>query len=128
MKIFNSKKLKPIRKSLRNNPTDPEYRLWYFLRNSQLCERKFRRQHSIGKYIVDFYCAEEKLAIELDGAAHYEVENIKYDMRRSLFLKSLGIRVIRFRNEDVLYNTDFVLRQIQNNFLTTSSRKRATPP
>lgn len=93
-----------------------------------MCERKFRRQHSVGKYIVDFYCSEDKLAIELDGAAHYEEENIKYDMKRSWFLKSLGIRVMRFRNEDVLYNTDFVLKQIQNNFVTTSSRKRATPP
>jgi very-short-patch-repair endonuclease len=127
-KIFNDKSLKSKRKELRNNPTDPEYRLWYFLRNSQLDKRKFRRQESIGKYIVDFYCPEEKLVVELDGAQHIEEKNLEYDKKRDDYLRSLGLYVLRFKNEEVLYGVDNVLRSIKNCFGTTPSRKRATPP
>ena len=127
-KIFNNKSLKPNRKELRNNPTDPEYRLWYFLRNSQLDKRKFRRQESIGKYIVDFYCPEEKLVVELDGAQHQEEINLEYDKKRDDFLRSLGLSVLRFKNEEVLYGVDNVLRSIKSCFATTPSCKLATPP
>ncbi len=121
MRIFNKKHLKSRRKTLRNNPADPEYRLWYFLRKSQLDNRKFRRHESIGKYIVDFYCPEEKLVIEVDGAGHLDEENILSDKKRDDFLKSLGLNVLRFPNEEVLYNTDSVLEKIRSNFCTTPS-------
>lgn len=69
-KLHNRKHLKDFRKELRNNSTKAESRLWKVLRKRQLEGRKFRRQHSIGNYIVDFYCPEEKLIVELDGAIH----------------------------------------------------------
>lgn len=127
-KIFNRKELETRRKELRNNPTDPEYRLWYFLRKRQLENRKFRRQESIGKYIVDFYCPEENLVVELDGAQHFEEKNIEYDKKRDDYLRSLGLHVLRFKNEEVFNSVDNVLNCIRNCFGTTPSRKRDTPP
>jgi very-short-patch-repair endonuclease len=127
-KIFNNNKYKTKRKVLRNNPTDPEYRLWYFLRNGQLDKRKFRRQESIGKYIVDFYCPGEKLVVELDGSQHLEDKNLEYDKKRDDYLRSLGLYVLRFKNEEVLYGVDNVLHNIKRYFVTTPSRKRSTPP
>ena len=121
--------LKKRRKELRNNTTDAEKRLWLFVKNKQLHGRKFTRQHSIGKYIVDFYCYEEKLILELDGEQHKE--QIKYDEERTKYLESLGYKVIRFNNMDVLFNTDNVLKEIENNFKTkwtTPAGKRRVNP
>ena len=112
-KIYTTEELlKERRKELRNNLTSAEATLWIYLQRSQLEGRKFRRQHSIANYIVDFYCPTEKLAIELDGEQHYTSEGIKYDARRTAFLECYGIRVIRFENMDVLTNLEFVLERI----------------
>jgi very-short-patch-repair endonuclease len=111
LKIFRQR-----RKDLRNNATSAEKRLWYFLKGKQLAGRKFTRQHSIGKYIVDFYCSEEQLIIELDGEHHKEEEQVKYDEARTKYLESLNKRVIRFSNMDVLIDTDKVLKEIERNF------------
>jgi very-short-patch-repair endonuclease len=70
-KIHNVKQLKERRKQLRNSLTSAEAKLWGLLKDSQLENRKFRRQHSVGPYILDFYCPSEKLCIELDGEIHY---------------------------------------------------------
>jgi very-short-patch-repair endonuclease len=129
MKLFNKKTLLTRRKDLRNNPTDPEKLLWYQLRNSQLDGRKFRRQESIGHYIVDFYCPSEKLVVELDGEGHFDDDQIKYDLARTKYLEVLGLRVIRFKNGEVLFDTDSVVKKIQKCLRTTPSRlKRDTPP
>jgi very-short-patch-repair endonuclease len=111
-RVFNKKFLKEKRRKLRNNPTYAEKFLWYELRKSQLQGRKFRRQVSIGNYIVDFYCPAERLAIELDGKGHFEEEQMKYDEKRTQYLQSIGIRVLRFENQEILYNTESVLKQI----------------
>ena len=74
---------------------------------------KFRRQNSIGNYIVDFFCYEKKLVIELDGQPHFEENNIEYDLNRTKYLESLGLMVIRFENQEVLYDTDRVLKEIE---------------
>ena len=85
-------------------------RLWHSLRRRRLCGLKFRRQHSIERFIVDFYCADPPLIIEVDGPIHdYTPEE---DAIRQEFLESLGYRVIRFTNDDVLHNLDVVLRGI----------------
>ena len=83
------------------------------LKDSKLAGYKFRRQHSIGYYIVDFYCPSGKLAIELDGSQHYTDEGISNDKERDEHLKLLGINVLRFRNEEVKYNLTEVLRIVK---------------
>ena len=86
-------------RKLRNYPTNEENKLWYiYLRKYPF---KIRRQHPIGKYIVDFFCKETKLIIEIDGIQHLLDKNIKYDDERTLYLEKLGYKVVRFGNSDV---------------------------
>ena len=116
MRTFNSRNLKDKRKHLRNNPTQAEAFLWGYLKNSQFEGRKFRRQSSINNFIVDFYCPEEKLVIELDGDFHFDEKAIKDDQRRTMKLEEEGLRVIRFENQEVLLNLDGVLSEIRSQF------------
>ena len=116
MKTFNRKSLKPKRKELRNNPTFAEVLLWKELKHRKLGGKKFRRQESIGNYIVDFYCHNEKLVIELDGETHFTDEGRIYDAKRTKYLKSKGLEVIRFENNEVLGNISGVLEEIKKSF------------
>jgi len=116
MKIFNRKNLKPKRKKLRNNLTFAEVLLWKELKHRKLDGKKFRRQESVGSYIVDFYCPDEKLVIELDGETHFTDEGIIYDVKRTKYLKSIGLRVLRFENNEVLGNIIGVLGEIKKSF------------
>lgn len=118
MRIFNRKHLIQKRKDLRNNPTQAEAFLWGYLKGSQLDGRKFRRQASIKSFIVDFYCPEEKLVIELDGDFHFDEETKKYDQKRTRKIECEGLKVIRFENQEVLLNLDKVLKEIKKNFKT----------
>lgn len=118
MKIHNKKYLKEKRKELRNYSTEAEILLWLKLKQSKLKGRKFRRQHSIDNYIVDFYCPTEKIVIELDGEVHLEREQIARDSMCDEFLRSLGITVLRFENQLVLENINEVLKEISNHFKT----------
>ena len=95
--------------------TKAEVTLWKYLKNKQLSGRKFRRQFSVGRYILDFYCFKEKLAIELDGKDHYSDAGYESDIIRDEFLRKQGIRVFRIENEDVFKNTEDVLEEIKNN-------------
>ena len=113
--IHNRKNLLNIRKALRNDLTPAEAVLWTALQKRQLEGRKFRRQHSIGNYIIDFYCPSEKLAIELDGTFHFTPEGSDYDEKRDAYLNSLGIKVIRFENNE-LFHLDQVLEHIKGHF------------
>ena len=116
-KLHNIKKLKDTRKKLRNNLTPAEARLWSLLKNSRLENRKFRRQHSVGPYILDFYCPTDKLCIELDGVVHFTGGGYEYDIERTAYLKAQNIRVIRFENKDVFDNTEGVLEEIRRSFI-----------
>ena len=100
-------------KELRRNQTDCERVLWNKLRNRQFLNLKFRRQHIIDHYIIDFICLEKKLIIELDGGQHNTPENKAYDEKRSQHLKDKGYRVLRFWNHDVLQQTDSVFERIR---------------
>ena len=100
---------------MRNEPTEAEYKLWGFLRCSQLNGVKFRRQATIGRYIVDFVSYEVKLIIELDGEQHAAQQ--AYDDRRTRWLESQGFRVIRFWNDDVLYDPEVVVEAIWNTLM-----------
>ena len=114
--LFNKKHLKEFRKELRNNATPAESYLWKALQKKQLDGKKFRRQQSIGNYIVDFYCPSENLVIELDGQVHMNPVNADYDLKRTEFLFSKGLKVIRFENEEVFKNLDMVLEAIRREF------------
>jgi very-short-patch-repair endonuclease len=92
---FNKRNIKEKRRNLRNNQTETEARLWKYLRKEQLGV-KFRRQYSIGEYIVDFYSTKLKLAIELDGSQHYTNDRREYDEIRENFMLEHGIKTIRF--------------------------------
>ena len=114
--INNIKPLKEIRKDLRNNLTPAEATLWKFLRKNKL-GKKFRRQHSVGYYVLDFYCPEEKLAIELDGQHHFTSSGFAYDEERTAYLNHQGITVLRFENDEVFKATEAVLEKIKSHFI-----------
>ena len=114
--LYNKPVLKKFRKELRNNGTSAEATLWTMLKNKQLEGRKFRRQYSVGYYILDFYCTSERLAIELDGAGHFTSAGFESDRKRTAFLNSHNIRVIRFENRDIFEHPEAVLENIKQNF------------
>lgn len=97
---------------LRKSQTDAESLLWSRLRARQLTGIKFRRQHPIGPYVLDFHCAEAHLAVEVDGSQHLELIAINQDQARTKFLENKSIKVIRFWNHEVLENLDAVLESI----------------
>ena len=101
-------------KLLKNNMTNAEKILWKRIRNRKLKSFKFRRQHPIDIFIVDFYCHEVRLAIEVDGEIHNLKEKKEYDENRTAHLNSLGIRVIRFSNSEVEDDINSVLDKISN--------------
>ena len=99
-------------RKLRNNMTEQEKKLWYYLRKRFINNCRFRRQYPIGNYIVDFICREKNLIIELDGGQHNQEHSIIYDNERTKYLESKGYRVIRFWNNDVDTSIETVLNQI----------------
>ena len=114
--LFNRKSLKSFRSSLRNKSTSAESVLWNILKSKNLNGRKFRRQHSIGNYIVDFCCASEKLVIELDGDQHGDYHKIEKDKKRDQYLKDLGFSILRFENRLVFQEPEFVKNEITKAF------------
>jgi very-short-patch-repair endonuclease len=103
---------RPLAKILRSNATVAERILWSILRRKQLAELRFRRQQTIGPYIVDFFCPSAKLIVELDGSQHGRDKVAAYDEDRSRFLISKGYRVIRFWNTEVTKDRDSVAEAI----------------
>ena len=114
-----------LARKLRREQIDPEQLLWQLLRDRRLTGYKFRRQHPIKPYILDFYCHEVRLAIELDGGQHNAPEERARDERRTLFLNTQGIRVLRFWNHEVINNTEDVLQAVYDALtLALSQRER----
>jgi very-short-patch-repair endonuclease len=107
------KSLKPFARSLRSSMTDAERRLWHAIRAKQIQGRMFTRQKTIGKHIVDFYCASASLVVELDGGQHYTVEGREKDGQRDADLAALGLRVLRFSDRDVMTNMAGTLETIR---------------
>ena len=99
-------------KSMRHTATDAENIIWQLLRAKRFMNLKFRRQHVIKPYIVDFYCHEIGLVIELDGSQHGTADAVEYDAERTKFLEALGLTVVRYWNHDVLGRTDVVLEDL----------------
>ena len=101
-----------LAKKLRRQTTDAENLMWRLLRAKQFANVKFRRQHPFPPYILDFYCYELKLAVELDGGQHNEEDERERDARRDAYLAKQGIRVLRFWNNDVFSETEAVVEAI----------------
>jgi very-short-patch-repair endonuclease len=110
-------------RELRRDQTEAEKILWQYLRNRHLTGRKFRRQYVFKGFILDFYCAEEKIAIELDGPIHIKQKD--YDAARQEFIEDNGIKVIRFKNEMVLNDINSVLSSIKTFFPSPSKMEKA---
>jgi len=108
--IFNKSKFLSRRKELRKSSTPQELKLWLYLKGKNL-GLKFRRQHGIGPYIVDFYCKEKNLIIELDGSQHTNAK--EYDKERDNYMETLGIKVLRFWNGEIDKNIEEVLIKIK---------------
>jgi very-short-patch-repair endonuclease len=115
-KLNNLAYLKSTRDHLRKNLTEAELVLWEVLKDKKLCGRKFRRQHSIGNYIADFYCPSENLIIELDGQHHFTPEGIAKDLDRDKHLEMMNIKVLRFENKEILNNLTEVLKKYKVTF------------
>lgn len=110
--FYNRTREKARRRHLRNNLTPAEKRLWFRLRDEQLGGLKFRRQYSVGSFVVDFYCVEKKLAIEVDGDSHFGDGSEARDRERDAFIRNFGIRILRFTNDDVYKRIESVLESI----------------
>ncbi|HBR80660.1 MAG: Leucine-tRNA ligase [Candidatus Uhrbacteria bacterium GW2011_GWE2_45_35] len=114
--LLNPSGLKIFRRSLRKKSTKAERKLWAYIRNRKL-GAKFNRQFGIGNFIVDFCSRQYKLIVELDGCVHNLKEVAEYDFKRSQILRSFGYKILRFKNQEVLGNIDFVLENIKKNLI-----------
>ena len=113
--------MEETRRLLRREQTEAEVVLWESLRGSRLADKKFRRQYSVGYFVLDFYCPAERLAIEADGNVHHSAEAQQYDAYRTEALNGLGIKVMRFQNEQILRQLSGVLKTIKDYLNNTTS-------
>ena len=113
---------------MRKRPTRAETILWQYLRGKRLRGLRFRRQQPIDRYIVDFYCRQAQLVVEVDGSSHYSGEVAEYDEQRTRFLNELGLSVLRFSNEQVIYETDEVLNAIAEHLPSETPQGNSFPP
>jgi very-short-patch-repair endonuclease len=124
-RLFNKAPEKEKRRILRKNSTEAEVMVWAKLRGNQALGYKFRRQYSVGAYVIDYYCPALKLAVEIDGDSHSGAEAMANDEHRQASIESLGIRFLRFRNEDIYENLEGVLKAIAEVIETLSNRQRS---
>ena len=115
-KIHNKNEFQERRTQLRKNLTPAEAFLWKHIKARQFEGRRFTKQHGIKNYIVDFYCASERLIIELDGEVHNNPTAQAYDLKRTKQIEALGYKVIRFENKMVFENLDSVFTEIKEQF------------
>jgi very-short-patch-repair endonuclease len=111
-----------LARELRKKQTSAEGLLWQLLRNRQLLEFKFRRQHQFGDYVADVYCHEAQLVIECDGSAHESNEQWSHDRNRDAYMIAQGVRVLRFTNNRILNDTENVLEEIAKYLPSPSER------
>ena len=110
-------------RQLRQQQTDTEQLLWYILRGRRFCNFKFRRQYPIHGYILDFYCHDASLAVELDGGGHNDEEQRQYDIERTSILEASGIRVVRFWNNDMLNSMENVLEELYRHLMMETAKE-----
>ncbi len=126
-KYFNPESTKSRRSELRSAMPSSEVALWTRIRNRQVLDCKFRRQHGVGPYMLDFYAPEIELAVELDGDSHFEPGAAEADLRRQQFIESLGIQVVRFLNLDVHENLDAVVEKLTTVIVERRNRTGVRP-
>jgi len=114
---YNVSSLTVTRKKLRNEATRHENIMWEVLKWSKFMWLKFRRQHSIWRYILDFYCNSKKIWIEIDWNNHFEHETIEYDEIRTKYIETAWIKIYRFTNYEIENNLEEVLRKLKNLFI-----------
>ena len=121
---------KGFRKNMRNNFTSAENVLWAAIQKRKLAGRKFRRQHRIENYIVDFYCPQEKLIIEVDGGDLLQNRTQEYDQKRTQKQETLGYKLIRFTNKKIFHHLDDTLNVIKEAFYNNCTKipKGSTSP
>jgi len=110
--FFNKSTEKAKRRRLRSDSPTAENTIWTSLRRKNIAGYKFRRQYSVGPYVIDFYCPALKLAVEIDGDSHFIGNAVEDDKRRQAFIEAFGIRFLRFTNQDVYDNLEGVLESI----------------
>ena len=115
-----------FQREARRNRTEPENRLWQALRNRQIAGAKFRSQVWLGPFLVDFYCAEAKMAVEVDGDTH--AHQLEYDGRRTAWLNNGGFQVVRFTNHEVMTNLEGVADAIRTALALTLPLPSAAGP
>ncbi len=115
--LYNTTELKQRRRNLRKSQPTPETLVWNLLRNRQISGYKFRRQYSVGPFVVDFYCPECKLAIEIDGDSHYGPAAVIKDRNRQDYMEKLGIKFLRFTNLEVSTNLEGVTEAIESSMI-----------
>ena len=113
--IYNKNAIKEIRKTLRKRATETEKILWRHLKQKKFCGIRFKRQYSVGSYVLDFYCPKFRLAIEIDGGYHLKKDVQQYDKIRQENIENVGIKFVRFSNEETLNNIENVLQKIEEN-------------
>ena len=129
--FFNKSTEKTKRRRLRSDSPPAETIIWSRLRGKNVFGYKFRRQDSVGPYVIDFYCPALKLAVEIDGDSHFIGDAVEGDKRRQIFIESFGIRFLRFTNQDIYDNLDGVLESITSVALAESkpsSNEVKSPP
>ena len=114
-------------RELRRQMTDAERSIWRQLRNRESLETKFRRQVPFGPYILDFYCAQKQIAIELDGGQHFSAEGQAKDLKRDWFLASHGVKVIRYSDREVLLDLDGVIQHLWKVITELESSPQPSP-
>jgi len=119
--IWYRRDLKPRARQLRRDPTPAERKLWYEFLSSHV--EKFTRQKPLGQYIADFYCAQKRLVIELDGDTHFTDQGERHDRRRSEALSLEGIRIVRFTNAEVMAQFEAVCARIEDAVDPSSEKK-----
>lgn len=110
---FNRTTEKQKRRQLRKDQTFCEKIMWQYLRDRRLLGVKFRRQYSVDKFVIDYYCPELKLAVELDGSVHDNPEQKEYDKQRQLYLEKFGIRLVRITNDELMSNANMAFKKIE---------------
>jgi very-short-patch-repair endonuclease len=120
-------RLTEFARAMRAGPTDAERKLWSILRFKALGGYRFRRQRPVAGYILDFYCPAKRLAVELDGGQHADARQARYDQIRSARLNELGVRVIRFWDDEVLKHPEAVAEEILRELERVSPPPRPSP-
>lgn len=127
-RVFNLTSEKEKRRVLRNNVPVAESLLWARLRREQIAGLRFRRQVSIGAFVLDFYCSSVKLAIEIDGSSHDGADAQDYDLNRQAWIEQYGVRFLRFKNKEVQNEIETVLQSIETTAQQLRNEKTVRPP